>query len=162
MKRSIIVSILLLLASTAFAKDIKVPKTDISVYAPDPPEYKLEGDDTLLVAQRTDEVCSFLWTHVDGKDLDKALAGLDVLMGKLVTDIKQGKAGKSTINGMKTLILSGTGKKADNGKAISLMMLLVQTSANQVMIVVGGFETAKKDSCKAVADKVFGGIRKAK
>lgn len=163
MKHSIIVSILALAitataASPALAKTIPVPNTEITIFAPD--DFQLAGNDELMTAESADDTATFLWASTSAKDLDKAMAGLDALLGKLVTDVKPAKAAKKNINGLPAAIFTATGTRIDNKKPVHLMVMLVQHAEGKVLIVVGGVDSAKKAAHKATFEKVFGGVRK--
>lgn len=162
MKRTFIVSILSFallagVAAPAIAKDQAVPNTSFMIYIPD--DFKLDGNADLLTAENAEKTCSFLWAIAPAKDLEKAAAGVTALIGNLVSDIKEGKPAKKTVNGLPTLVMTATGVEKATKKPVVIITSLTQLD-DKVLITVGAVHKDQKAKYKAVAEKVFAGVRK--
>lgn len=163
MKRSMMISafsFLLAVGTPALAKDFAVPGTKLTAYIPDGWKLSAAGDELLIAESPKEDEAAFLFAKVDGKSADQAVAGLDELIAKIVSDVKVTKAGKTTLNGMPAIAITGTGKA--DGKTALLMAVIVEAAPEKYLFTIGIVDAAKKAAYKATLDKVLGGIRKTK
>lgn len=165
MKCSILLSFLLVLGlvTPALAGDIAGPPgSGVQVFVPDGWKTTATGtaSEGVLLAMQPSEEAMLVYALADGKDLAKAIKGLDGFLGKFITDGKMSKAGKVKINGMSALASKGTGKV--EGKAVSIAVFIVQTPTGKALFTVGIVDDSKKAAYKATLDQVLAGLKPAK
>lgn len=164
MKHSIMLSILISLAtaSSALAGDIAGPEgSNCIVYVPDGWKVSAaeKGGEGLMSAESPASDAAFMWALTNAANTDKAVATLDAILGKFVTNMKHDKAAKTTLNGMAALAITGTG--AAEGKPVSIAVVIVEPTKGKYLFTIGLVETANKAAYKTVLQKVLAGIRRA-
>jgi len=164
MFRALIVSLVVVVAaSTARADDVPCPAgANCSVYVPSgwKKDAAAQGSQALLIAVSPDDKAGLLYTVVEAKNFDAALGMIDAILGKVVKDAKVEKGGKLTVNGIPALGFTGSGKSADDGKAVSLAAVILQPNPTHVLFAIAMTHNEVKAKYKAEFDKALAGIKK--
>jgi hypothetical protein len=162
MKRTILI---LSLASLFFAvgpaaADTKIHRaSQVQFWVPDNWTVEGEDKDQLTVADPKGQV-GLLFMVRDAKDIKAALASLDESIDEMATDVKiVGKPQKTTINGLETVIVDGTGKA--EGKPVELSVMVVKTPSGKYLAIFGVLEPAVKKKHEANLVKILGSLKAA-
>jgi hypothetical protein len=161
MKRSILLAFLMIcgLAAPALARDLT--GNGVTAWVPD--DWKVDGasdgNEGLVAAVSPAEDAGVIFALADAKNLKKAKQAMKKLVSTVVSKPKLGKAKAITLNGMKGFAAKGTA--IADGKAVAVMVLILETPAKQVLLVCGLVEASKKASYQETLDKIGAGIRPA-
>lgn len=167
MKHLVLFSILFAVASTttAFADELAGPPgSGVTVYSPHgwKTQAAQQGSEAILLSVAPTEEAGLFYAVVEAKNFDAATQGIDKILSLAIKDVKVEKAGKITVNGMPALAFGGKGTAVDNGKAVTLALVLLQPNADHVLFAVAMAQTDKKSAYKAEFDKALAGIKKSK
>ncbi len=141
------------------AAEIKThPTAKVQFEVPDSWKTKADGD-AMAIVDPSQEMF-FYFIVADAKDLNNIAAELDKRLANLVTDVKWAKPEKATVNGMPALKRKGEGKVS--GTPSNIGLVLVQTPAAKVLVVLAAVETAKYPAHKDEIAKLLNSIKPAK
>jgi hypothetical protein len=146
-------------AGTA-AADTKIHRaSQIQFWIPDSWTVEGEDKDQLTVSDPKGQV-GLLFMVRDAKDIKAALASLDEAIDQLAKDVKLvGKPQKTTINGLETVIVDGTGKA--EGKPVELSVMVVKTPSGKYLAIFGVLEPVAKKKHEANLVKILGSLKAA-
>ncbi|MEO8703834.1 MAG: hypothetical protein ABI867_27535 [Kofleriaceae bacterium] len=147
-------------ATGTAAADTKVHRaSQIQFWVPDTWTVEGEDKDQLTVSDPKGQV-GLLFMVRDAKDIKAALASLDESIEQMATDVKiVGKPQKTTINGLETVIVDGTGNA--DGKKVELSVMVVKTPSGKYLAIFGVLEPAVKKKHEANLVKILASLKAA-
>lgn len=119
-------------------------------------EKSVDGE-ALVVALSPDEEASVIFAVSEAANADKAIRALDGALAKFVSGAKLQKARKAKLNGMRALVMGGSG--AVNGSPVKLAVTIVETPTKKVLFVIGLVNAAKAKAYRKTLDELLAGIK---
>lgn len=152
----LVIGLLVLVPALALAKTYPHGDAKVSITIPD--SWKVETEENSLTANSPDESVVLLFMVVEATDTDEALKALDKELDKVVKNVKtDGKPEEITVNGMKGVVIDGTGKV--DGQKVDLGLLVLSTKSGKVLFGLGFGETGKYKKHEADVEKIFKSIK---
>jgi hypothetical protein len=152
-------ALLAVLSAPAFAEKRTHSAAQVSIDVP--AGYKVEADeDSMTISDPAGELGVF-FVVLDADALDEALKAVDKEVGKLAKGVKwDDKPSEMKLNGMDAVGLDGKG--TIDGTAAELGVLLVNTPADKILLVLGAVESDKASKHEAAVSSMLKSIKPAK
>ena len=125
-----------------------------------PSDWKVQGgkDDMVLLDANEDMI--IILRVLDTTDLKKASKDADAFINKSVEHVKwSGKPEKHDLNGMKAVVVEGTGKY--KGKDVEVGAVIIITPSKKAMLVFGVMDHAKSKTLQPQVDAFLNSIKPA-
>ncbi|MEO1269228.1 MAG: hypothetical protein AAFX99_14085 [Myxococcota bacterium] len=117
-------------------------------------------EEGVLVIAPKDGSLALVFVGLRASDLDAAGKELDAALAEDFTHIKEkGSAEELSINGMPALAAEATAKSKEDGSAVELGMVLVQTKSGRFMLILGVADAKNPDKHDAAVLKLIQSIR---
>lgn len=146
-------------ATTSHADKRTHAAAKVSIDVPD--GWKIDAEeDNMTITDAADE-CAIFFIVLETDDLHKALDAIDSELSKVAKNIKwEDKPSELKLNGMDAIALDGKGKI--DGTDADMGVMLINTPADKILLVLGAVESAKSSKHEADVEKILKSIKPEK